>query len=152
MTAQQEARLTEALANVSKPSVYLAGNSSMLSTAGDAMYQSDMIRLAGGVDIVLTHSSPQGIGDASDYAHQGFAAFLDFIDTYHPTYFLHGHMHLNYATGLGREEEYHGTKIINCCERYVLDWEDPPKTVLSDRFYPKLCRAMTKNLEIVKYY
>ena len=30
------------------PSVYLAGNSGMLQTAGDAMYQSDMIRLAGG--------------------------------------------------------------------------------------------------------
>ena len=50
-TAQQESRLTEALANVSKPSVYLAGNSSMLSTAGDAMYQSDMIRLAGGQNV-----------------------------------------------------------------------------------------------------
>ena len=32
------------------PKVYLAGNSSMLSTAGDAMYQSDLIRLAGGVN------------------------------------------------------------------------------------------------------
>ena len=50
-TAQQETRLTEALANVSKPSIYLAGNSSMLSTAGDAMYQSDMIRLAGGQNV-----------------------------------------------------------------------------------------------------
>ena len=33
------------------PSVYLAGNSSMLSTAGNAMYQSDMIRLAGGINV-----------------------------------------------------------------------------------------------------
>lgn len=47
-TAAQETRLTEALAGVEAPSVYLAGNSSLLSTAGDAMYQSDMIRLAGG--------------------------------------------------------------------------------------------------------
>ncbi|MCQ2470047.1 MAG: ABC transporter substrate-binding protein [Ruminococcus sp.] len=30
------------------PTVYLAGNSSFLSTAGSAMYQSDMIKLAGG--------------------------------------------------------------------------------------------------------
>jgi len=49
-TAAQEAMLAEKLADVTKPSVYLAGNSSMLSTAGDAMYQSDMIRLAGGVN------------------------------------------------------------------------------------------------------
>ena len=47
-TAAQEAHLTETLAAAQKPTVYLAGNSSMLSTAGDAMYQSDMIRLAGG--------------------------------------------------------------------------------------------------------
>lgn len=50
-TAAQEQALTEALADVEKPSVYLAGNSSMLSTAGDAMYQSDLIRLAGGVNV-----------------------------------------------------------------------------------------------------
>lgn len=47
----QETRLTETLAGVEKPSVYLAGNSSMLSTAGDAMYQSDMIRMAGGTNV-----------------------------------------------------------------------------------------------------
>ena len=50
-TAAQEAYLAGLLADVSAPSVYLAGNSSMLSTAGNAMYQSDMIRLAGGVNV-----------------------------------------------------------------------------------------------------
>jgi len=49
-TAAQEAMLAQALKEAEKPTVYLAGNSSMLSTAGDAMYQSDMIRLAGGVN------------------------------------------------------------------------------------------------------
>ncbi|MBQ8185941.1 MAG: ABC transporter substrate-binding protein [Clostridia bacterium] len=49
-TEAQETRLTETLAGADKPTVYLAGNSSMLSTAGDAMYQSDMIRLAGGIN------------------------------------------------------------------------------------------------------
>ena len=50
-TAAQESYLAEALAGAETPSVYLAGNSSMLSTAGNAMYQSDMIRLAGGVNV-----------------------------------------------------------------------------------------------------
>ena len=50
-TAAQEAYLAETLAGAESPSVYLAGNSSMLSTAGNAMYQSDMIRLAGGVNV-----------------------------------------------------------------------------------------------------
>ena len=50
-TAAQEAYLAETLAGAETPGVYLAGNSSMLSTAGNAMYQSDMIRLAGGVNV-----------------------------------------------------------------------------------------------------
>lgn len=50
-TAIQEGCLAETLAGAEAPSVYLAGNSSMLSTAGSAMYQSDMIRLAGGVNV-----------------------------------------------------------------------------------------------------
>ena len=50
-TAAQEAYLAETLAGAEAPSVYLAGNSSLLSTAGNAMYQSDMIRLAGGVNV-----------------------------------------------------------------------------------------------------
>lgn len=50
-TAAQEAKLSDLLKEAEKPSVYLAGNSSMLSTAGDAMYQSDMIRIAGGANV-----------------------------------------------------------------------------------------------------
>ena len=50
-TSAQESYLEQTLAGVETPSVYLAGNSSMLSTAGNAMYQSDMIRLAGGVNV-----------------------------------------------------------------------------------------------------
>lgn len=107
------------------------------------------IRLAGGVDIVLSHSAPEGVGDAEDLAHRGFPSFLDLIDTYHPQYVLHGHMHMNYATGLTRKGEYHGTQIINCCERYVLEWEEPmadrPKTTLARR----LALAFTKNLEYI---
>lgn len=50
-TATQESYLAQTLAGAETPGVYLAGNSSMLSTAGNAMYQSDMIRLAGGVNV-----------------------------------------------------------------------------------------------------
>ena len=49
--AQQQEFLAEATAGVDTPSVYLSGNSSMLKTAGDAMYQADMIRLAGGKNV-----------------------------------------------------------------------------------------------------
>ncbi len=46
--AEQKDLLSKTLAGAEIPTVYLAGNSSFLSTAGDAMYQSDMIRQAGG--------------------------------------------------------------------------------------------------------
>ena len=50
-SAEQRNFLLVTLQQADTPSVYLAGNSSMLSTAGDAMYQSDMIRLAGGSNV-----------------------------------------------------------------------------------------------------
>lgn len=48
---EQESYLKERISGVEAPRVYLAGNSSLLSTAGNAMYQSDMIRLGGGENV-----------------------------------------------------------------------------------------------------
>lgn len=47
---EQSDMLASKLASVDKPTVYLAGNSSLLSTAGPSMYQSQMIELAGAVN------------------------------------------------------------------------------------------------------
>lgn len=74
-----------------------------------------------GVDIVVTHAPPKGVGDDEDAAHRGFEAFLKLIDKYHPRYLLHGHVHLRYGMDKTREREYNGTQVINVCERYVLD-------------------------------
>ena len=78
-----------------------------------------------GVDIVVTHAPPRGVGDAEDIPHRGFEAFLELIDQYHPQYLLHGHIHMSYGMDQTREREYHGTKVINTCERYVLEIPDP---------------------------
>ena len=75
----------------------------------------------GGVDIIVTHAPPRGVGDGDDRAHQGFECFLELIDTYQPRYLLHGHVHASYSMKLQREREYHGTKVINVCEKYILD-------------------------------
>jgi Icc-related predicted phosphoesterase len=77
-----------------------------------------------GVDIVITHAPPEGVGSLEDNAHRGFDAFLDLIDKYHPKYLLHGHVHLTYARDKTREREYHGTQVINVSERYVLDYPE----------------------------
>lgn len=45
---EQETYLSEILSGADAPTVYLAGNADLLQTAGNAMYQSDMIQLAGG--------------------------------------------------------------------------------------------------------
>ena len=75
----------------------------------------------GGVDIILTHAPPKGVGDGEDRAHQGFECFLELMDTYRPRYLLHGHVHMSYGMSFQREREYHGTQVINVCEKYVID-------------------------------
>ena len=80
------------------------------------------IRKAGGVDIVVTHAPPKGVGDiAGSNAHQGFEALLELLDEYKPAYLVHGHVHLRYGIDQTRERAYNQTQVINACERYTLD-------------------------------
>ena len=82
-----------------------------------------------GVDIVVTHAPPEGVGDMGDPAHRGFAALLELIDKYHPQFLLHGHVHMRYGHDQIRERDYHGTQVINTFERYVLDIPEGPHPV-----------------------
>ncbi len=77
-----------------------------------------------GVDIVVSHAPLAGVGDGDDFAHRGYYEFLRFVDKYRPKYWLHGHVHMRYGTDNTRVREYNGTKVINVCERYVLDIPD----------------------------
>lgn len=107
------------------------------------------IRAVGGVDIVLTHAAPRGVGDWDDRSHQGFESFLTFIDSYQPKYLLHGHVHLNYSHKIPRIREYSGTKVINCCEKYELDYDFPKAELGLSPMKEKLCKLFLKNLEII---
>ncbi len=82
------------------------------------------IWLAGGVDIVVTHAPPKGIGDLDDQAHKGFQAFLDLLERYQPQYLLHGHVHQRYGPDQAREHQYGVTQVINVGERYAFDIPD----------------------------
>ena len=77
-----------------------------------------------GVDIVVTHAPPLGVGDGTDPAHTGFGALRELLDTYHPRYLLHGHIHMRYGWNNTRERDYHGTTVINTSERYILEIPD----------------------------
>ena len=81
---------------------------------------------AGGVDIVVTHAPPEGLGDGDDPAHWGFRAIRELLDKYHPKYLLHGHVHLRYGFDVQRELKYQGTTIVNTYERFVIDYPDQP--------------------------
>lgn len=107
------------------------------------------VKAVGGVDILLTHAAPRGVGDWEDYSHRGFESFLKFIDTYHPHYLLHGHVHLNYGMDIKREREYGGTKVINCCEKYVLEYDLPKRFPKISNFRKKMLKIFMKNLEII---
>ena len=82
------------------------------------------LRRSGGVDIVVCHAPPLGLGDRDDPAHWGFEALRELVDKYHPPILLHGHVHLRYNLDLARELEYQGTRIINASERFVLELPD----------------------------
>ena len=78
----------------------------------------------GGVDIVVTHAPPLGIGDAQDPAHIGFQALRELLGQYKPKYLLHGHVHLNYGTDRTRVRQHGDTQVINVTERYTLELPD----------------------------
>ena len=83
------------------------------------------LKKMGGVDLVVTHSPPYGVGDAEDPAHHGFQALRELLDEYHPQYLIHGHVHLRYGART-REQTYADTQVINVSERYILDLPEIP--------------------------
>jgi uncharacterized protein len=46
-----------------------------------------------GVDLILTHAPPLGLGDGDDPAHRGFAALHRLIEQLRPRVLVHGHVH-----------------------------------------------------------
>ena len=79
------------------------------------------INRAGGVDVVLTHAAPAGVGDADDIAHRGFASFLPLMEKYKPACLVHGHVHKSYSPSFTREREYASTKVINASGYHIFE-------------------------------
>ena len=79
------------------------------------------VKKAGGVDIILTHAPPFGLGDGEDLCHRGFQCYRTLIEELKPRYFIHGHMHLNYRNASQRIRTCGETTLINACGRYELE-------------------------------
>ena len=74
--------------------------------------------------------------------NKGFDAFYRVINKYHPKYFVHGHMHMNYGRDIPREDFIGDTKVINAYERYIVEVPEPEKKRkfwerMNKRLYPK---------------
>ena len=64
------------------------------------------------LDIFITHAPPWRIHDADDPAHQGAKAFNWLIDTFKPTYHIHGHIHV-YSSTVETETKVGDTIVLN---------------------------------------
>jgi len=53
------------------------------------------------VDVFIAHNSSRGYHEFDDDVHQGFDAFLTYIELNQPRYFIHGHQHLARTTQIG---------------------------------------------------
>ena len=51
------------------------------------------LRARRGIDILIAHAPPLGVGDGADHAHQGFAAFHRLVLQLKPRVLVHGHVH-----------------------------------------------------------
>jgi Icc-related predicted phosphoesterase len=73
------------------------------------------------LDILITHAPPYCIHDGQDLCHQGFRAFLRFMDLFKPRYLVHGHRHL-YAYDPTVATFYKETQVVNIFGYWVLEW------------------------------
>lgn len=75
------------------------------------------------IDILITHAPPYGIHDGADLCHQGFRAFLSFMDRYKPRYLIHGHTHL-YRQDARRVTRYNDTIVLNTYGHQIIEIDE----------------------------
>jgi hypothetical protein len=84
-----------------------------------ARWRSPGRRAGGGVDVLLTHAPPRGIGDGDDPAHRGFGALHGLTRALRPAALLHGHVHpYGMRPGL---RLLHGAAVCNVTGWHLLD-------------------------------
>jgi predicted phosphodiesterase len=72
-----------------------------------------------GVDVLLSHAPPLGLGDDDDPAHVGIQALHGLVARLSPLYLLHGHIH---PYGEPKADRILGsTRVVNVIPRRVLE-------------------------------
>jgi hypothetical protein len=77
-----------------------------------------------GIDVLLTHAPPRGVGDGQDLPHQGFSCYHGLVSALAPTALLHGHVHPYGASVAARQ--LGGTTVLNVTGWQLIDirWRD----------------------------
>jgi Icc-related predicted phosphoesterase len=74
-----------------------------------------------GVDVLITHAPPKGLGDEDDRAHEGFEALHGLVERLRPRLLLHGHVH---PFGIARPDRMLGeTRVVNVVPYKLLELE-----------------------------
>ncbi|MHB1295863.1 MAG: metallophosphoesterase [Anaerolineae bacterium] len=82
------------------------------------------------LDILITHAPPYQIHDGLDLCHQGFDAFLRFMQMFKPRYLIHGHTHL-YRQDARRVTRYRQTLVLNTYGYQIIEIDDSLLTARS---------------------
>lgn len=78
-----------------------------------------LLRDGRGVDVLLTHAPPRGLGDEEDPAHRGFEAFHRLVGRLRPRLLVHGHVHPH---GMDRpDRRVDGTLVVNAVPHRLLE-------------------------------
>lgn len=80
-----------------------------------------MLWRRGRPDIIITHAPPRGVHDEEDLCHRGFKAYHGLIKKYRPRYFIHGHIHREFADDSERITKIHNTSVINAYGYHVIE-------------------------------
>jgi len=72
-----------------------------------------------GLDILVTHAPPKGLGDGTGF-HEGFACFPPLLDRFKPKLHVFGHQHKRYGF-VKTPESYGKTRLVNACGYVLLE-------------------------------
>lgn len=77
------------------------------------------LRDEGGVEVLLTHAPPRGLGDEEDLPHRGFEVFHRLARRLRPRLLVHGHIHPH---GVERPDRRIGeTLVVNAVPHRMLE-------------------------------
>jgi hypothetical protein len=94
-----------------------------------------------GVDVLITHAPPRGVGDSDDTAHRGFSCYHGLVAALQPVMLLHGHV---YPHGTPERGGRLGRTVVrNVVGLHLIDIAARPATTASPAATARTARTAT---------